>query len=38
MSTQQQVVQPEPLSDERAAWAGETLRTTADGMEQVIHG
>ena len=31
-------MQPEPLSDERAAWAGETLRTTADGMEQVIHG
>ena len=38
MSTQQPAAQPEPLSDERAAWAGETLRTTADGMEQVIHG
>ena len=38
MSTQQSPAQPEPLSDERATWAGETLRTTADGMEQVIHG
>jgi MoxR-like ATPase len=37
MSTQQ-VVAPSPLSDERAAWAGESLRTTADAMEQVIHG
>ena len=27
-----------PLSDERAVWAGQTLSTTADGMEQAIHG
>ena len=27
-----------PLSDERATWAGQTLSTTADGMEQAIHG
>lgn len=31
-------VQPSPLSDDRAVWAGESLRTTADAMEQVIHG
>ena len=36
MSTQQNATAP--LSDERATWAGETLRTTADGMEQAIHG
>ncbi len=36
MSTQQ--IGFTPLSDERATWAGETLRTTADGMEQAIHG
>lgn len=28
----------EPLSDERATWAGQSLRTTADAIEQVIHG
>ncbi len=38
MSTQQASVQPSPLSDDRAAWAGDSLRTTADAMEQVIHG
>ena len=38
MSTQQPAAQPQPLSDERATRTGETLRTTADGMEQVIHG
>ena len=30
--------QPSPLSEERARWAGESIRTTADAMEQVIHG
>lgn len=29
---------PEPLSDEQAEWAGRALRTTADAIEQVIHG
>ena len=38
MSTQQAAVQTGPLSDDRATWAGESLRTTADAMEQVIHG
>jgi len=38
MTTEQAPVQPGPLSDDRAAWAGESLRTTADAMEQVIHG
>ncbi|NLG63597.1 MAG: MoxR family ATPase [Candidatus Cloacimonetes bacterium] len=38
MSTPNAAAPPSPLSDERAAWAGESLRTTADAMEQVIHG
>lgn len=29
---------PAPLSDEQAVWAGGALRTTADAIEQVIHG
>lgn len=37
MSTQQTAA-TSPLSEERAAWSGESLRTTADAMEQVIHG
>ncbi len=37
MSTQQ-TARPGPLSDDRASWAGEALRTTADAVEQVIHG
>lgn len=37
MSTQQPDAHA-PLSDERAIWAGQTLSTTADGMEQAIHG
>lgn len=38
MTTQQAPAQPAPLSPERATWSGESLRTTADAMEQVIHG
>ena len=30
--------QPDPLSDERATWAGNALKTIADAIEQVIHG
>jgi MoxR-like ATPase len=37
MSTQQATA-PSPLSEDRARWAGESIRTTADAMEQVIHG
>ena len=37
MSTQQ-LAAISPLSEDRAAWAGESLRTTADAIEQVIHG
>ncbi|NLB46679.1 MAG: MoxR family ATPase [Microbacteriaceae bacterium] len=36
--TQPSPAQPSPLSDERATWAGSALRTTADAMEQMIHG
>jgi MoxR-like ATPase len=38
MSTTPTTGQPTPLSDDRAVWAGESLRTTADAIEQVIHG
>ena len=38
MTIQPAPEQPSPLSDERARWAGESIRTTADAMEQVIHG
>jgi len=31
-------LQAAPLSPERATWAGDSLRTTADAIEQVIHG
>lgn len=34
----QQATSPSALSDDRAEWAGESLRTTANAMEQVIHG
>lgn len=37
MSTQQ-AADISPLSDERAEWAGQSLRITADALEQVIHG
>ncbi|MBO1902740.1 MoxR family ATPase [Leucobacter weissii] len=38
MTTQQHSAQAGPLSEERANWAGASIRTTADAMEQVIHG
>ena len=38
MTTQQAPTQPAPLAPEHATWAGDSLRTTADAMEQVIHG
>ncbi len=38
MTTQQAPAQTAPLSPERATWAGDSLRTTADAMEQAIHG
>ena len=38
MTSQPAPVQPSPLSDDRARWAGDSIRTTADAMEQVIHG
>lgn len=37
MSTQQYEAAA-TLSEERAVWAGQSLRTLADAMEQVIHG
>ncbi len=38
MTTEQATLEQTPLSPERASWAGDALRTTADAMEQVIHG
>jgi len=38
MTTEQASAGQPPLSPERATWAGDSLRTTADAMEQVIHG
>ena len=37
MSTPQATT-PSGLSDDRATWAGESIRAVADAMEQVIHG
>lgn len=36
MTTQHSI--EDPLTPERAIWAGDSLRTTADAMEQAIHG
>jgi len=38
MTTQQSSARPGPLSEERALWAAEAIRTIGDAMEQVIHG
>ncbi|CAG7617745.1 AAA family ATPase [Leucobacter soli] len=38
MTTDHSPTEPSPLSDDRAGWAGDSVRTAADAVEQVIHG
>ncbi|MCB1272890.1 MAG: MoxR family ATPase [Leucobacter sp.] len=38
MTSQQEPIPSDPLSEERAQWAGDSVRMTADAMEQVIQG